>query len=79
MSFFNLDNPKLKRHEVRLFSTAGVKEGEAEMRATAALLAMVRSVAEFGGLFINQAGGPGGKAKNVQCFTEVSFLPDFPE
>ena len=80
MASFDFNDLALKRHEVRLFPTAGIKgEREAEMRATAALLAMVRSVAEFGGTIIKRSGGPGGKAKNVQCFTEVSFLPDFPE
>ena len=80
MASFDLNDPRLKRHEARLFPTIGIKgETEAEMRATAALLAMVRSVAEFGKEIIGQTGGPGGKAKNVQCFTEVSFLPDFPE
>jgi hypothetical protein len=80
MASYNFDDPKLKHREVRLFPTVGIKgETEAEMRATAALLTMVRSVFEFGEIIIKQSGGPGGKAKNVHCYTEVSFLPDFPE
>ena len=80
MTTFDFSDSALKRHEVRLFPTVGIKgEKEAEMRATAALLAMVRAVAEFSQEIINKAGGPGGKVKNAQCFTEVSFLPDFPE
>lgn len=80
MKWSDFNYPTLKNHEVRLFPTAGIKsEKEAEMRATAALLAMVRAVAEFGGAIIKEAGGPGGKTRNVQCYTEVSFLPDFPE
>jgi hypothetical protein len=80
MAGFNFNDPALKHREVRLFPTVDIKgEKEAEMRATAALLAMVRAVPDFGKEIISQAGGPGGKAKNVQCFTEVKFLPDFPE
>ncbi|TKJ40673.1 hypothetical protein CEE37_06840 [candidate division LCP-89 bacterium B3_LCP] len=78
LSVFN--NSKLSDHEVRLFPSIYIRgEKEPEMRATAALLAMVRAVSEFGGIIIKQTGGPGGKAKNVECLTEVSFLPDFPE
>ncbi len=76
---YKFDEKEAKHHQVRLFPTVGIKKREAEMRATAALLAMVRAVVEFGGTIIKKAGGPGGKGKNVQCFTEVSFLPDFPE
>ena len=79
MPQYKFEEEKAKHHEVRLFPTIGIKTGEAEMRATSALLAMVRAVAEFGGAIIKKAGGPGGKGKNVQCFTEMSFCPDYPD
>lgn len=81
MAKFDFNDSKLREHEVRLFPTLNTENRvkEPEMRATSAFLSMVRAVAEFGGEIIKKAGGPGGKAKNVRCFTEVSFLPDFPE
>ncbi len=58
-------------HEVRLFPSLRISnEREAELRATASLLAMVKAVSEFGRSIVRQAGGPKG---GLRCFTEVSF------
>lgn len=49
--------------------------GAPEARATAALLAMVRGVSEFGGSFVKRCGGSRYKdmRRYVQCFTEIPF------
>lgn len=57
--------------EVRLFPSVHISsEREAELRATASLLAILRSVSEFGRKIVHEAGGPAG---SLSCFTEVSF------
>lgn len=59
----------LKGREVRLFSSVSISAGkEAEMRATSALLSVLKAVSEFGLFFTKEAGAPFG---TVQCFTEV--------
>ena len=61
----------LKGRRVRLFSSASIRSSdEAEIRATASLLSMVKAVSEFGRIFIKSAGGPVGK---IECYTEVTF------
>jgi hypothetical protein len=62
----------LRDRAVRLFSTSHIKQGsEAEMRATAALLATVCAVPDFGKEVIRAAKGKsGGK---ITCFTEVEM------
>jgi len=66
-----LNDDALRRHEVRLFPSAHIKtEREAELRATASLLAMVRAVSEFGRALVRHAGGPAGR---LSCYTEVPF------
>lgn len=63
---------QIKGHKVRLFSSAGIGNvKEAETRATASLLSMVKAVSEFGEFFIKNAGGFKGKP---ECSTEVSFV-----
>jgi hypothetical protein len=57
---------------VRLFPTMRIATtGEAETRATAALLAMLRAVSEFGRVIVKLAGGPAGK---IECYTEVPLV-----
>jgi hypothetical protein len=64
----------LREHEVRLFPSVHIKsEREAELRATASLLAMVSAVPEFGRAVVRRAGGFGGR---LSCFTEVPFKLD---
>ena len=61
----------LEGHEVRLFPSAHISgTREAELRAAASLLAMVRAVSEFGRVFVRAAGGPAGR---ISCYTEVPF------
>ncbi len=68
---------QLKTHEVRLFPPVRISsEREAELRATAALLAIVKGVSAFGRTIVKMAGGPAGK---VSCYTEVSFPPFEPD
>jgi len=58
-------------HEVRLFPTVHIKsDREAELRATASLLAVIRAVSEFGKRIVRLAGGPAGR---LSCFTEVPY------
>ena len=65
----NSDN--LQGREVRLFPSAHISgTREAELRAAASLLAMVRAVSEFGRVFVRAAGGPAGR---ITCYTEVAF------
>ena len=62
---------RLEGHEVRLFPSAHISSTrEAELRATASLLAMVRAVSEFGRIVVRAAGGPAGR---ISCYTEASF------
>ena len=64
-------NKPLEGHEVRLFPSAHISgTREAELRAAASLLAMVRAVSEFGRVFVRAAGGPAGR---VSCYAEVPF------
>ena len=64
-------NERLQGHEVRLFPSAHISgTREAELRAAASLLAMVRAVSEFGRVFVRAAGGPAGR---ISCYTEVAF------
>lgn len=61
---------KMSGHEVRLFPSAHIKsDREAELRATASLLVVIRAVAEFGKTTVRIAGGPAGK---LSCYTEVT-------
>ena len=61
---------RLEGHEVRLFPSAHISSTrEAELRATASLLAMVRAVSEFGRIVVRAAGGPAGR---ISCYTEAS-------
>jgi hypothetical protein len=46
---------------------------EAETRATAALLVIIRAVSEFGRSIVKLAGGPAGK---ITCYTEVPYVDD---
>lgn len=62
---------RLEDHEVRLFPSAHISsDREAELRATASLLAIIRAVSEFGRAFVRAAGGPAGR---LSCYTEVPF------
>ncbi len=57
------------RPEVRLLPSVSIRsEREAEIRATASLLAMIRAVSEFGRTIVRHAGGPAGR---LSCYTEV--------
>lgn len=75
---FDFDqSEELKSHEVRLFPPVRIStEREAEVRATAALLAMIKGVSAFGRAVVKSAGGPAGK---ISCYTEVAFPPFEPE
>lgn len=66
------EHEHLRDHEVRLFPVVRISsEREAELRATASLLAMVRAVSEFGQAVVRMAKGrPSG---NIYCYTEVPF------
>ena len=62
---------RLEGHEVRLFPSAHISsKREAELRAAASLLAMVRAVSEFGRIVVRAAGGPAGR---ISCYIEASF------
>ena len=64
------DTPSSGR-EVRLFPSVHVtSDREAELRATASLLATIRAVSEFGKTIVRIAGGPAGR---LSCFTEVPY------
>lgn len=66
-----LSKEQLAGKEVRLFPAAHISSSrEAELRAAASLLAMVRAVNEFGRMFVRAAGGPAGR---ISCYTEVAF------
>lgn len=67
----------LGRHEVRLFPSVSISSGrEAELRATASLLAIAKAVSEFGRAVVDIAGGPKGR---LDCYTEVPFTSDDPD
>ena len=58
-------------NEVRLFPSVHIKgQREAELRATASLLAVVRAVSEFGRRIVRLSHGSAGR---LACYTEVSF------
>ena len=58
--------------EVRLFPSVSIRnEREAELRATAALLTVIRAVSEFGRRIVRLSKGPG--LGNLSCYTEVPF------
>ena len=74
MSLDSISN--LTKHEVRLFPSLHISSHkEAEQRATASLLAIIRAVSEFGRAFVQMAGGPKG---TLGCYTEVSFEMEGP-
>lgn len=59
----------LERHKVRLFPSVHITtDREAELRATAALLALIKAVPEFGKEIVKTSGGPSGR---LGCYTEV--------
>lgn len=61
-------------HAVRLFPSVHIRgEEEAELRATASLLAAIRAVSDFGRRIVNLTGGPASKTSRLSCYTEVSF------
>jgi hypothetical protein len=65
------DTEQAESHLVRLFPTMRISNNaEAETRATAALLAALRAVSEFGKTIVKIAGGPSGK---ITCYTEVPY------
>ncbi len=67
---FNLDG----RQCVRLFPSSHIKsDREAELRASASLLAMACAVSEFGKRMVRIAGSSAG---TISCFTEVSYQLD---
>ena len=58
-------------HEVRLFPSVHISgEREAELRATAALLAAMRAVSEFGRKIVRLANAPAGQ---LSSYTEIPF------
>ena len=60
--------------KVRLFPSVHIRsDREAELRATASLLAVIRAVSEFGRTIVRIAGGPKGR---LSCFTEVPYQLD---
>ncbi len=71
----DVDDRKMpQQHEVRLFPTLRISsDREAELRATASLLAMARAVSEFGRSFVRMAGGPVGR---LTAYTEVPLTTD---
>ena len=59
-------------HEVRLFPSVHIRgEEEAELRAAASLLSVIRAVSEFGRTFVGLAGGIASKTSRFSCYTEV--------
>ena len=67
-------DPTLSGHEVRLFPSVHIKsDREAELRATASLLSVIRAVSEFGRAIVHLSGGPTGR---LSCFTEVPYQLD---
>ncbi|NQU05126.1 MAG: hypothetical protein HQ568_03465 [Calditrichaeota bacterium] len=75
-----LDRLNVSDREVRLFPSVHIKSNrEAELRATASFLAMVRAVSEFGREVIAESGGKAGKLGKIHCFTEVSIDDGTPD
>lgn len=69
---FNLRNELKdeKEPEVRLFPSVHLSsDREAELRATASLLAVIRAVSEFGRRIVSLSNGPKGQ---LSCYTEIS-------
>lgn len=65
------DTAHWAEHEVRLFPSVHItSDREAELRATASLLAVIRAVSEFGRTIVRLSGGPAGR---LSCYTEVPF------
>lgn len=61
----------LNKFEVRLFPSVHITtDREAELRATASLLTIIRAVSEFGKRVVRLSGGPAGR---LSCFTEVPY------
>ncbi len=57
------------KNEVRLFPSVHFRsDQEAELRATASLLAVIRAVSKFGRRIVSLSNGPAGR---VSCYTEV--------
>ena len=66
----NLRNELENKREVRLFPSVHLSsDREAELRATASLLAAIRVVSEFGRRIVSLSNGPKGQ---LACHTEVS-------
>ena len=62
----------LTGREARLFPSFRIRsEREAEVRATASLMAVVMAVQEFGSRMIKLAGGPAGR---LTTYTEIPFI-----
>lgn len=67
---FNLRNELENEPKVRLFPSVHLSsDREAELRATASLLATIRAVSEFGRRIVSLSNGPKGQ---LACHTEVS-------
>lgn len=67
---FNLRNELENEPEVRLFPSVHLSsDREAELRATASLLAVICAVSEFGRRIVSLSNGPKGQ---LSCYTEVS-------
>lgn len=66
------NTPSWTEHdEVRLFPSVHItSEREAELRATASLLAAIRAVSEFGRRIVRLSNGPAGR---LSCYTEIPF------
>jgi hypothetical protein len=70
----SIDTEALEARKVRLFPSHHISSvREAELRAAASLLAMIKAVSEFGRAVVSLTGGPKGKA---ECYTEVTFRAD---
>ena len=75
-----LNDVKLSKHETRLFPSDFIRsESEAEMRATASLLAMVRAVSEFGREAIHRAGARHLMRGELRCYTEYTLDDGTPD
>ena len=63
----NKNENEWRDKEVRLFPSISIKsEREAELRATAALLTVIRAVSEFGRRIVRLSKGPG--LGNLSCY-----------
>ena len=73
----DFDSELVRSREARLFPTVRISSSkEAELRATASLLATLRAVSEFGRAIIKASGGPAGR---LSCYTEVPLKSDVPD